>query len=51
MPFQVLVPDFEMMLTTPPEALPNSAENELRLIWNSCAASCENVGRTPPETP
>ena len=44
----MFVPLLVTMLTTPPEALPNSAENELVSTWNSRTASWLNVARTLP---
>ena len=46
LPAKRLVPLLVTMLTTPPEALPNSAEYEFVSTWNSCTASWLNTART-----
>ena len=47
-PASRLVPLLVTMFTTPPEALPNSAEYELVSTWNSRTASWLKVARTAP---
>ena len=46
LPDSRFVPLLVTMLTTPPDALPNSAEYEFVSTWNSRTASWLNVART-----
>ena len=45
------MPCLETELTTPPEAMPNSASNWLVSSWNSCTASTGIRAWAPPLPP
>ncbi len=51
LPRNWFVPCLETELTTPPEAMPNSASNWLVSSWNSCTASTGIRACAPPLPP